>query len=64
MARKRTEAQLDFDFAKDGWAFCNKDMLDGKISMLQELAKALEPTDVRHQDLQNLIDYRVEKWGL
>lgn len=52
--RKRTEAQLDFDYAAHGWAFCNADMLAGKIERLEMLASKLAPTDERHQRLANI----------
>ena len=53
-SRKRTQAQLDFDYAKHGWAFCNEAMLRGKLPRLRELAAQLEPNDERHQLLETI----------
>jgi hypothetical protein len=51
---KRTQAQLDFDYAKHGWAFCNKPMLLGKIERLEEIAKTLSIDDKRHMTLKTI----------
>jgi hypothetical protein len=51
---RRSQAQLDFDYAKHGWAFCNASMLTGKIERLTELAKALPPNDKRHTELEHI----------
>jgi hypothetical protein len=45
---------LDFDLAKHGWAFCHSEMLRGKVSRLEELAKRLEPSDPRHDLLASI----------
>jgi hypothetical protein len=55
MADKRTKAQLDFDYAKHGWAFCSKAMLAGKIDRLALLAELLQPDDKRHQELERIV---------
>lgn len=61
---KRTKAQLDFDMAKHGWAFCNKAMLEGKIDALEELAKALQADDKRHGELERIKQrYLFMTWG-
>jgi hypothetical protein len=54
---KRTPAQLEFDLIKKGWAFCNREMLAGKIERLEELASALPPSDPRHKMLAHIKDY-------
>jgi hypothetical protein len=54
MADKRTRAQLDFDLAKHGWAFCNKPMLLGKIERLEEIARTLSLDDKRHMTLKTI----------
>jgi hypothetical protein len=54
MAR-RTQAQLDFDMAKHGWAFCNKAMLKAKMLQLNEIAKRLSPKDERHETLAKIV---------
>lgn len=53
MARdKRTQAQLDFDRAKHGWAFCSADMLrGGMLERLEQLATQLTQYDNRHEEL-------------
>ena len=53
---KRTSVQLEFDMAKHGWAFCNNDMLHGKLIQLREIAKRLPVGDRRH----DVLDY-IEK---
>ncbi len=52
MSDKRTQAQLEFDMAKHGWAFCNRAMLEGKVVRLEELAKRLKTNDKRHAVLE------------
>jgi len=61
MSDKRTKAQLNFDYTKHGWAFCNDDMLVGKTIRLQELAKCLASTDKRHEILQQIRAARFKK---
>ena len=39
MADKRSALQLEFDLAKHGWAFCNDDMLRGKVEQLIEITQ-------------------------
>lgn len=48
---RRTKEQVAFDYAKIGWAFCNKRSLGMKIHHLEELAKELSPKDGRHYTL-------------
>lgn len=51
---KRTKAQLAFDRAKHGWAFCSHEMLLGRLPNLRELAKELDPKDPRHDVLRQI----------
>jgi len=51
---KRTTNQAAFDLAKHGWAFCNKDMLEGKVKQLREIAKSLPAWDQRHEILRRI----------
>lgn len=51
MNLKRTKAQLDFDYTR-GWAFCNDEMLRGKVDRLKEVVKHLDPKDPRHATLR------------
>lgn len=52
--KKRTQAQLDFDLAKHGWAFCNAEMLRGRISRCELIAARLAPDDPRHQEIPDM----------
>lgn len=55
MARdKRTKEQLEFDYAKHGWAFCNKQMLEEKLIRLSTLADRLSNSDKRKAELAHI----------
>jgi hypothetical protein len=58
--KKRTEARLDFDYAKHGWAFCNRDMLEGKVERLRKLAACLSSDDPRHAVLETIVAHLAE----
>jgi hypothetical protein len=51
---KRSKAQLAFDYAKHGWAFCNADMLEGKIIRCEDIAMELDADDKRHDTLKQM----------
>jgi hypothetical protein len=59
--KKRTQSQLDFDYAKHGWAFCNREMLIGKVERLRELVKALNLNDERHEQLATIETYLAQR---
>jgi|HubBroStandDraft_6_1064221.scaffolds.fasta_scaffold641981_2 hypothetical protein len=61
--RKRTQAQVEFDLAKHGWAFCNADALRRKILRLEELAKQLQPDDARHAMLAHIREQYLHGWA-
>jgi hypothetical protein len=47
---------LDFDYAKHGWAFCNRDMLEGKVERLRKLAACLfRQMNPRHAVLETIV---------
>jgi hypothetical protein len=61
MKDKRTQPQVTFDYAKHGWAFCNKEMLGAKIIHLTQLANDLSPDDKRHNELTRIKE-RFRQW--
>lgn len=60
-ADKRTPVQMEFDLAAHGWAFCNQDMLLGKIERLTEIAKRLPAHDPRFERLEVIKTYLTRK---
>jgi hypothetical protein len=52
--RKRTEAQLAFDGAKHGWAFCDARMLIGRLETLRALARNLDADDERYEEMRSI----------
>lgn len=54
MKDRRTKAQRDFDLAKHGWAFCNREMLKRRLPQLKQIAKRLASNDVRHEELKHI----------
>ena len=57
MKIKRTPAQLEFDAAKHGWAFCDPPQLTAYLERLEPIAARLEPDDERHATLAQIRTY-------